>query len=1844
MSTEERKVQLGVEVDSTKARKGFGEVKEAGRDMSQSVSRSGHEAAKGVDEIGAIAARSSQKLDRATRSIVASIQRATAAAEAGGRGTTKFYEAIASQRGINADILKPYLTALGEAEKKQLGAQASLTRTGLSARETAFALRQVPMQFTDIFTSLASGQRPMMVMLQQGGQLKDMFGGLGPAVKAMGGYVLGLVNPITLTVAAAAGLATAFYQGAEESRGLARAIALTGNAAGATVSQLNAIAAAVGTATGATQGAAADAVEQLVATGQVATQNIGLVATTAVSMERATGQAVKETVKQFVELAKEPASASAKLNEQYNYLTTSVYRQIKALEDQGRATEAAALAQKAFADALADRAGKVDANLGTLERSWRGLKDAAKGAWDAMLDIGREDSTADKIQSKAAEVEALRSRMATLQAGGVGDSLWAGLKRSQLATAEGELATLKKLAAEESRRATEQERQNVAQKAGIDLLKESEKYLDKQAQKKKAIAHIEGLYAQSMKDSSAQEARRLALAGIDEKFTDKAAAKESGQAATQEWANRLKAVAAGTEHERALVEQAHAAGLTSAEQYQENLYRVEVAGLGKRAAVLQAQLDASKDKSDRLKLTGELAEVQAHALKAADAYQLALARMAKAERDFWEQGRQEMTRAAADELDATLKKAAAAEEENRRIGLTAGQLTQLTASRYDEIIAKREEAAESLRGNEARAGELFYIEQQIEALRRLKAAEVVRPQLEAQARAWDNFTRDIESSLTDALMRGFEAGNGFGENFVETLKNTLKTAGLKILVQAVVEPTMGAVRELGGGGMPSFSSLADGSALSKLTGSASGLWGLINGSTINGGFASLAESAAGANLGLSAQVPGLMGPTQSGAALSGYQLTDLGKGIGSGLATAGAGIMGAAIGGAIAKDYRIADGVSGAVAGAGIGALIGPLGSFAGGILGGIADRAFGMGKVELGGAGVQGTFAGSGFQGQGYQDWTQKGGWFQSDKSGTRYSAMDSGAQSSLGNAFGGIKAQVSGLAASLKVETSAIAGYSKTIRQALDAGSVSALMDGMANDMAALALAGTNYGKSGEAALATLTRLSTSLGTFNGWMERLGLTLADVSLAGGNASSKLIDLLGGVEEFARKEAAYFDAYYSQSEKMATLQGDIAAKLGSAGLAVPETKADYRTLVAQANPMTDSGRMAHAALIEMAPAFDALDKMLAESAAAAADALVGAFTADGRLAPGLAAFETAMAGMAETAAGAATGAGAISTLFLDASSGLLAFGEATADLTTAQDAAVALGDAMDAMRTAARAGTVDFNGLAKALHGVDTRTFMGALGKVFDGLADRLGGVVKDIAGLRTDLRADALRIADPVLMLPETILREIGTVGTTLPSMDALNNASAALAAADAAVASAGNTLASASTTMGSAYSTWQSYAGSAAAANSSLTTKVAEFQAISGKSIPNHDAGYWNAALMDAQWSATNYGNTLSSYNPENVYVYDGGWQTLATESGVTSTIDPLVTAFNAAVAAADARLAAYNATVSPYNAASSSYSGAVSNQTAKSSIVQAETLAYSDALNAFALQAERGVAKLSRLRTETMKYYDAQSRLAELMKSSADGLRGAVAQYRFDQLDEMQKYNALQSDYATSYSLALSTTDDTLAGYADKMTSLLPSMLEAARSVLGDTQYSAIAATALARASAIADRVDALTPTDYAAESLAALEQIDLTLSALEDSAMTANQAIVKAIEAGKELTAAGLRNVVTALGKTPTFATGGYHVGGLRIVGERGPELEATGPSRIWSASQTRALLAPAGGSSDPAMLAELQALRREVENLRAEARATATATAKTSRQLERFEIDGLTVRTEADSPLATVAA
>ena len=104
-----------------------------------------------------------------------------------------------------------------------------------------------------------------------------------------------------------------------------------------------------------------------------------------------------------------------------------------------------------------------------------------------------------------------------------------------------------------------------------------------------------------------------------------------------------------------------------------------------------------------------------------------------------------------------------------------------------------------------------------------------------------------------------------------------------------------------------------------------------------------------------------------------------------------------------------------------------------------------------------------------------------------------------------------------------------------------------------------------------------------------------------------------------------------------------------------------------------------------------------------------------------------------------------------------------------------------------------------------------------------------------------------------------------------------------------------------------------------------------------------------------------------------------------------------------------------------------------------------------------------------------------------------------------------------------------------------------------------------------------------------------------------------------------------RSASRSAGLVPAYATGGDHFGGWRIVGENGPELEATGQSRIFNADQTRNILSN-GQADNREMVGELKALRGEIKQLRSEQKAgniaIAENTGKTARQLSRWDGDG----------------
>ncbi len=113
---------------------------------------------------------------------------------------------------VDTDTFELYSKRIEETRNKLTGFRDDLKKTGQSAAQTAFAMRMIPAQMTDIVVGLSTGQSPFMVLMQQGGQLKDMFGGIIPAIKGVSTYVMGLVNPYTVAAGAVGLLTYAVYQ------------------------------------------------------------------------------------------------------------------------------------------------------------------------------------------------------------------------------------------------------------------------------------------------------------------------------------------------------------------------------------------------------------------------------------------------------------------------------------------------------------------------------------------------------------------------------------------------------------------------------------------------------------------------------------------------------------------------------------------------------------------------------------------------------------------------------------------------------------------------------------------------------------------------------------------------------------------------------------------------------------------------------------------------------------------------------------------------------------------------------------------------------------------------------------------------------------------------------------------------------------------------------------------------------------------------------------------------------------------------------------------------------------------------------------------------------------------------------------------------------------------------------------------------------------------------------------------------------------------------------------------------------------------------------------------------
>lgn len=711
----------------------------------------------------------------------------------------------------------------------------AVDKHAMSEKAMSAALRGVPAQFTDIFTSIASGQSPMTVMIQQGGQLKDMFGGAGPAAKALGGYVIGLVNPFTVVAAVIGGVGLAYYQGSKEADAYTRSIVLSGNAAGVTVGELQDMARETSQVVG-TQGAAAEALAAMAGSGKVAGDSLQRYTQLAIEMQRTTGQSVGETVKIFTELGQDPVKASAKLNETLGYLTAATYAQVRAAKALGDEERATSIAQDAYASAMQARTVQIEANLGSIEKGWRAIKSAILAAGDAMLGIGRTSSLSERLAEVNAQIEKARKPFDASSFGGNAEA------RAKLPANLQLQASLQEMIRLEKRGAEAAGERAAANRAGVEAVDKvtaaNDRYASKQVQLDKALKD----YRKSLDDIRAADPNSALLdpkkiaaaeAGIRKQYTETAKlgdAYADSRTAAKTWEKAME------DAQEAL---SRATGKTEHLSESERKLRDYMASsaaviMGQKVPAANAQFEATM----RAAIAQEkLNEAERGATKAAeDATRYAAGLNAEEGRRIT--GLREAQKAVQDYIDSVDASAAALQFETSLMGLdTQARANAIAQYRIQIDLKKR---LKEIDEDPRYTGDAEAVAAARETARQKARDAAVREGATASAQAaldkWQSTADRINDDLTEGILN---AGKDGGRGLREALQNELLKKPFRMAVQALITPVGNALASAVTGGSGAASGFSGASGALSTIGMMTGNFGAGLGAGFSAGLGSL---------------------------------------------------------------------------------------------------------------------------------------------------------------------------------------------------------------------------------------------------------------------------------------------------------------------------------------------------------------------------------------------------------------------------------------------------------------------------------------------------------------------------------------------------------------------------------------------------------------------------------------------------------------------------------------------------------------------------------------------------------------------------------------------------------------------------------------------------------------------------------------------------------------------------------------------------------------------------------------------------------------------------------------------
>ena len=641
------------------------------------------------------------------------------------------------------------------------------------------------------------------------------------------------------------------------------------------------------------------------------------------------------------------------------------------------------------------------------------------------------------------------------------------------------------------------------------------------------------------------------------------------------------------EMERRIREKYADKGVAQGIKAEATAYQNLVTSIGEKAAANELELSGYAKLSDSQKMTIKLDEAiasgknkltPAHVAETrALIAKVAAQEIAIEEGAFYLQQAEQQAQLSAAAIKAADDEADRNEELARTFGMSKVAIEQMTLARLEEKLAK----ADASKGYTREIAELEAVidakRRSIVAISQVDQMETSKKAAEQAAEDWKRAGDDINRSLTDALLRGFESGKSFGKNLVDTLKNMFSTLVLRPVISAALSPlSAGLTGSLG------------------LTGNASAATGAGGGVGSIGTMTSLANGASNLYSSLTggATVAGGVGTGFLGSLAGGLN----GAGMGSGLTSA----LGMNIGNGIASVVgpNVASGIASGLSGLAAAApwVAGALAVYT------IGKKAFGRGPKEFtGDQTLNGSIGAGGFAGTMDAAWVKKGGWFRSDKDGSDKNPVNAEVSAGLTSAYDAIKTTSADFARVLGINADSIATRTQAIKIAMgkdEAANQKAIADfftGVANTVAGELLPEiAKFQAQGEEASGTLQRLAVNYAAMDQILLVMGTTSQAAFGAVGTASlqarERLLGFAGGIDTMASQATFFNQNFLSQAEQIAIIQKPLAEGLTALGYAGMTTSDQFKVavqrLVESGALATERGAQQYAGLLALGPQF----------------------------------------------------------------------------------------------------------------------------------------------------------------------------------------------------------------------------------------------------------------------------------------------------------------------------------------------------------------------------------------------------------------------------------------------------------------------------------------------------------------------------------------------------------------------------------------------------------------------------------------------------------------------------------